>query len=231
MRCRLWHHDWKYRRKEMTGHMNLSRKTLLYTSIISVIIVVLLVGYFIFMLPSLYVAYMQDRNLDSIVELQRGYRKTGSYQIVEAKNPGATISIKVPLTGRLFYIESKLFHITAKVTDPKLQEWLDKLRAYAQNSDNIEDLEVPDFDFDEFKDTLFENINFNEEYPLQFEFELYEEGNIYQELSSKVHMISGNLIVYEANVTDGNSYYTSYMALEMTEDALVITFMPVMTPE
>jgi len=214
----------------MDGSMNLSRKTLLYSSIISVIIVSLIVGYFILMLPSLYVDYMQERNYDSIVELQKGYMKVGSYDNLEVKNPTGTITVEIPLTGNSIYVVNKFFKMTVEVQDQKMQDILEKLRYYARNKDEIKDINIDDFNLSELKDELLLDKGLLNNYPLKFEFELYKNENTFAEISSKVHMESDSLMVYESNVTDGNNYYTSYIAMGLTDTAIDVSMMPIMTP-
>lgn len=210
--------------------MNLSRKTLLYSSIISLIIMTLLVGYFILMVPSLYVAYMQDRNYDSIVSLQKGYMKTGSYDNLEVKNPSGTITIELPLSGDYFYAVNQFFKLTVHIENEELMKILDKLRYYAKNTDEINDLSKEDIPFDELKGLLSLDKLIPDSYPLQFDFEFHEDKEAYQLVSSKFHEESSKLMVYESNVTDGSNYYTSYIALGITDDSIDFTLLPVMTP-
>ncbi len=210
--------------------MNLSRKTLLYSSIISVIIVSLIVGYFILMLPSLYVAYMQDRNYASIVELQKGFMKAGSYENLEVKNPTGTITVDIPRSGNSFYLISKFFRITVDVKDRSMQELLDKLRYYAAHKDEIKNIREADFNLEDIRDKLLMDNRLPDNYPLKFELEFYQFNNTFQEISSQLHIESDDLMVYEVNVTDGHNFYTSYIAMGLTDQAISISFLPVMTP-
>lgn len=210
--------------------MNLSRKTLVYSTVISILIVSLLLGYFIFMLPSLYVAYMQDRNYTSVVNLQKGYMKTGSYDNLEVKNPGATMTVEVPLTGNTLYALNQFFKVSAEIRDQKLLKLLDKFRYYAKHTDEIKDFKKEDFSFGELKQLLSIEKYLPKDYPLNFSFEVQKDNNIFRQISSRVHRDSDKLLVLETNVTDGNNYYTSYVALGFTDEAIDITFLPVMTP-
>ena len=210
--------------------MNLSRKTFVYSSIISVIIVSLIVAYFILMLPSLYVAYMQDRNYASIVELQKGFMKAGSYENLEVKNPTGTITLDIPMSGSSFYIISKFFRIKVDVRNGDIQKVLDKLRYYATHKDVIKDLSEADFNLEDIGDKLLADSRLWNNYPLEFELELYQYNNTFQEISSRLHPESEDMMVYEANVTDGYNFYTSYIAMGLTDQAISISFLPVMTP-
>ena len=53
--------------------MSLSKKTFLYSIVLAVIMVAFVTGYVTLMLPSLYVDYVKRGDLDSAVELQKGY--------------------------------------------------------------------------------------------------------------------------------------------------------------
>ncbi|SHO53913.1 HAMP domain-containing sensor histidine kinase [Anaerocolumna xylanovorans] len=210
--------------------MNLSRKTFAYSTVISILIVSLLLGYFIFMLPSLYVAYMQDRNYSSVIKLQEGYMKTGSYDNLEVKNPSGTLTVELPLTGDTIYALNQFVRVSVKVRDEKLLQLLDKFRYYARHTDEMKDFKEEDISFDELKQLISIEQYLPADYPLNFSFEIQENNNVFRQLSSRVHRESDKLLVFESSVTDGSNYYTSYIALGLTDEVIDITFLPVMTP-
>ncbi len=72
--------------------MRLGRKNLLYSMALAGVMMVFLVGYFIYMLPSLYVEHMMEQNLKSIYEQHKAYVETGSYENVRVKNVTACFS-------------------------------------------------------------------------------------------------------------------------------------------
>ncbi len=210
--------------------MNLSRKTLVYSSIISIIIVSLIIGYFILMLPSLYVSYMQERNYNSIVNLQKGFLKSGSYDNLEVKNPSGTITVALPMTGDALYVISKIFHITVDIQDQDLLDLMNKFRYYANHMDELENFQLDEIDFDQLKDKFLKNEILQNNGPLKVQFELYDTGTLFKEVSSKLHQSSKNFFVFESNITDGYNNYTSYIAVGKTKDSIAITMMPLMTP-
>ena len=55
--------------------MKLGRKNLVYSLILAGIMLLFLVGYFIYMLPSLYVDYVMEQNLKSVKEQHNAYIK------------------------------------------------------------------------------------------------------------------------------------------------------------
>ena len=49
--------------------MGLRKKTFLYSVVLAVIMIAFIIGYFVLMLPSLYVDYVMNSNLESVVEI------------------------------------------------------------------------------------------------------------------------------------------------------------------
>ena len=83
----------------MKMKMGLSRKTFLYSIVLAVIIIAFVIGYFILMLPSLYVDYVMNSNLDSVVEVQQSYMEDRTYQGLTVKNPSSVFSMEIPKEG------------------------------------------------------------------------------------------------------------------------------------
>lgn len=211
--------------------MNLSKKTLLYSTLVSIVIVALIVGYFILMLPSLYVDYIGNSNYNSIVALQEGYMKSGSYDNLEVKNPTGTITAEIPFEGNTIYFTNKFFVATINVQDEELMGLIDKIRYYAKHKDEIENIDIDEFDLPMLRDKLLLNGELEKNYPLKFKFDVIKNDNIVKETSSELHVISDDLYVYEMRVTDSNNYYTTYMALGITEEGIAITALQLMTPQ
>ncbi len=210
--------------------MNLSKKTLLYSSILSVIIVSLIVGYFILMLPSLYVSYMLDRNYESVVRLQKSYMKVQSYENLELANPSGTLTAELPMRGNSIKLVNKFFKITIDLKRQSLIKLLDKIRYYARYPEDIKNLKEDDLNLPAIAEELFQNSLQSEDAPLNFEYSFYFNKDLFQIISSQFHVVSNQLMVYESSITDGKNYYTIYIALGVTEDAIILTFLPLMTP-
>lgn len=109
--------------------MGLRKKTFLYSIVLAVIMAAFVIGYFILMLPSLYVDYVMDSNLRSVMEIQQSYMEDRTYDKLKVKNPSAVFSIVIPGEGDEVYLEGKFFKLTAKVRDEELQRVLDGVRA------------------------------------------------------------------------------------------------------
>ena len=211
--------------------MNLSKKTFVYSAIISGTIVTLMIAYFVLMLPSLYVDYMQKSNFKSIKSIQENYIKNGNYKNISSSNPAGTATIKIPATGNEVYISNKLVSIKVTIKDKEILKVIEKARYYAANRDEIENIDKEEFNFtssigDGFKDKLFKD-----NLPLTFEFLGNDYKNVYKETSSKFNVVDEDTIIYESNVSDGSNNYTNYVALSVDKKDIIVSVFAAMTPK
>ena len=217
--------------------MGLSKKTFLYSIMLAVLMVSLVVGYFAFMLPSLYVDYVKKDNLNSIAAIQEGYMKTKSYKELMVKNPTGTFSVEIPDRGEKIYAASKFFQMSIEIKDEELKEILDSFRKYGNNPEKWKEMEG-DFSKEELidkwnviKEKLLAEGSKTEEALLEVKIDTQDNEQIYKEEYRKRHMLSDSLIVYENGVSDGSNVYITYLAIGKTEDSLVISVLPVMAPK
>lgn len=231
--------------------MGLKKKTFLYSIVLAVIMTAFIIGYFVLMLPSLYVDYVMDSNLESVTEIQTGYMKERSYENLTVKNPSSVFTMEVPNAGDQVYIAGKFFKLTLTVQDEELQALLDRTRTMVGDAGHLEQLENADgvdlFDSewqedftryfsqwqDKIRDIFAEQSLFSEDAPVTIELEQREQsgGQDYRDEYYKLHIGSGDTVVYEGGVSDGNYSYTTYIAIGRTQDALIITALPTMTPQ
>nr|MDE6606705.1 hypothetical protein [Lachnospiraceae bacterium] len=108
--------------------LKLGRRNLLYSMILAGCMLAFLVGYFVYMLPSLYVDYTMEQNLKAVKEQHRSYMETENYKEVQVKNPTSCFSVKIPDEGDSIFVVSKMFSVQVKVTDERLMEIYTELR-------------------------------------------------------------------------------------------------------
>lgn len=213
--------------------MGLRRKTFLYSVALAVIMIAFVIGYFVLMLPSLYVDYVMNSNLESAAEIQQGYMEERSYDHLTVKNPSATYTMEIPNTGDEVYIAGKFFKLTITVQDEELQNLLDCARMMMEEG-NLEQLESMSGQWQtKFKDIFAGQNLISEDAPVKVHLEQKGQSGeqVYQGEYAKMHTMSGDTIVYEAGVSDGNYSYTTYIAMGRTQDAFIITVLPTMTPQ
>lgn len=256
--------------------MGLRKKTFLYSVALAVIMIAFVIGYFVLMLPSLYVDYVMNSNLESATEIQKGYMEERSYDNLTVKNPSSVFTMEIPNAGNEVYIAGKFFKLTMTVRDEELQELLDHARTMMAETGSLEGLEdmagswtadseenagegqgttgsagsyeggeMPDSlnqemftEYlsqwqDQFKDIFTGQNLISDDAPIAIRLEQKEQNDVpvYHGEYAKLHTVSGDAIVYEAGVSDGNYSYTTYVAMGHTQDALIITVLPTMTPQ
>ncbi|NLZ83166.1 MAG: hypothetical protein GX915_05840, partial [Clostridiales bacterium] len=221
--------------------MKLIHKNFLYTAIVTSILTILVLGYFVFMLPSLYVDYMSNENYDSIIEQHRGYLKDGSYDNVKIKNP-SSMTFDIPFSNDSFVITGKAFQSTITPNTDEMKTLFMDIKIFGKsqinsfkNSDNNmnQDKITKEFEekFLEWKDAFLKQVNFLEELPFTLNTE--SDGTFFQyqwEESTKFHYLSTDTLIIEGGVADGENHYTNYIGITFNSDRIVISYLPTMTP-
>ena len=211
--------------------MNLSKKTFVYSAIISGSIVALMIAYFVLMLPSLYVDYMNKSNFKAIKSIQENYIKDGTYKNVSTINPTGTVTVKIPATGNEVFISNKLTSLKITIMDNELLKLIEKVRYYSDHKEEIKNIDKEDFGFTSNIGEFLKNKIFREDLPLSFEFLGYDYKNVYTETSSKFNVVNNEMVIYESNVSDGSNYYTNYVAMSIHNKDIIVSVFPAMTPK
>lgn len=222
--------------------MKLIHKNFLYTGIVTGILTILVLGYFIFMLPSLYVDYMSNENYDSIVKQHKSYLVDGSYKNVSIINPGC-MTIDIPYSEDFFVVTGKAFQTTITPTTDGMKKLLLDIKSFIKS--NIKSFSKADKDIDkktfsenfnekvlEWQDDFLKQANFLDNLPFtlktQSDSSYYEH---YWDESTKIHYFSKDTIFVEAGVKDGENHYTNYMGFTFNSDRVVISYLPTVTPQ
>ncbi len=212
--------------------MKLSKKTFLYSILISTLLVGMIVAYFVAMLPSLYVDYMKEQYLQSVIEAEKGYMKNRSYEGLTIHNPTGSATLEVPLEGDTLYLAGKAFRMAITIKEEKIRQVLNEIRSWLGSMDGLNKEKPKEIHWELIKEALEENSILEENSP--FEFSLSFLGNNEEMKASgnmKIHFADQKIVVFEANAADGDNQYTTYFAVGKAEDAIVISFLPVMTPQ
>lgn len=215
----------------MKSRIKLGQRNLFYSMVLAGCMLTFLVGYFVYMLPSLYVDYTMEQNLQSIREQHKMYVQSGSYADVQVKNPTACFSIKIPDVEDSIYLATKFFSVKIDVEDQKIKDLLAEfrglLKAFDQNGGGNSV-----YDTDNFSEKFAEKAkewggalggtfqNMISETALPFQIQVLEQQSMEKEYHNeyrKVHQVSDELIIFEMGVEDRSSRYINYMAVQRTE--------------
>lgn len=215
--------------------MGLSKKTFCYSILMAVLLIFFVIIYFVLMLPSLYVNYMEKENLKSVEAVQKHYMKERSYNGVKVKNPTGSITAEIPLHGSRIYLAGINYRVTVEVTDEALKDVLSQYQNAVLAADSLENVTLPDIDKETIKSLkqklLPEQLMDSQNYPLSIDAKVDTGLSEFKEKPSRIHLITNNLIIFEGGVKDKMNDYTSYFAAGKTEDSLILSFLPVMTPQ
>lgn len=222
--------------------MKLIHKNFLYTAIVTGILTILVIGYFVFMLPSLYVDYMYNENYNSIIEQHRGYLKDGSYDNVNIKNP-SSLTLDIPLSHDSLVVTGKTFQSTITPNTDEMRALFMDIKSYGKSligsfrkSDNKLSQDVIAEEFEEklleWKDAFLKQVTLLEELPFTLRTKSNTSFSEYLwEETTKIHYLSKDTLVIEAGVADGENHYTNYIGLTFNSDRIVISYLPTMTPQ
>lgn len=210
----------------------LDRKNRLYSILLAVILLGCLTGYFICMLPSLYVSYRMEQNLKSVALQHETYMETGSYDGVRLANPLACFSVKIPDEGDCVIFTSQSWKLELRADTPESKEAFSQLRQLMHRYKEW------DFPEDYGEEQFFEEVEawldgWKEQsvsLPVSIDFQIADNMEFDSD-SAKLHLISDDVMILEATVGDGMNFYTNYIAMGETEDALVFTCLPVVTSD
>ena len=231
--------------------MELGRKNLVYSMALAGSMVLFLVGYFMYMLPSLYVDHVMELNLKSIQQQHKNYVEKRSYEDVQVRNSTACYSMEIPKEGSYILITGKAFSAKLIIRDQRVYEILKRCRRkmdslMAFGKDTLPNTEEGDA-----------GENNPQEWPADMEEELEELAGIFRETiagdtvlpveirllglqdldgmyfgeSVRYHYYSDDTVIMETSISDENNHYTNYIAMGQTGESFILSYLPVVAPE
>lgn len=208
--------------------MGLGRKNLVYSLALAGAMMMFLIGYFMYMLPSLYVDYTMEQNLQSVREQHNDYVRTGSYEGVAVKNSAACFSMEILMDEDRIFVTGKSFSAEIIVKEQRLQGILERCRKkIGVLSDSHFDIKG---ELEELSD-VFTELMEKDFWPIEFRLlNRWEEEEFFNE-SVKVHFYSDHMYIIEAGIEDSENHYTNYIVFEQREGSIVFTLLPVVAPD
>ena len=213
--------------------MNLSKKTFMYSALLSGMILALILIYFIVMLPSLYTDYLSKSHYQAIKKIQEDYINDEDYSNIYSPNPSGTISLRIPSSGKDIYASNTFgtTKITIKDDEVDLINLLDEIRKYANNIDDERQFDNYDIEVVEILKKSFLKENFIDDLPVKFEAIKSSNNNIFTEGNSKMNIVGEDTMILELNSFDGINNYTIFSAMTINEGDIIISLLNVMTPK
>ncbi len=214
----------------------MAQKNLFYSVLLAAVMLTFLVGYFTLMLPSLYVAYMKEQDLESIKLQHRAFVETGTYDGVQVKNPTACASWKIPFKGDSIDLTTKLISLRITAHDNSIKELLKELQNSVQNYENMDSFREYQTIFqDKMSDWQRELTKIYQtkvQLPVSVDIlSKQDTDNLYYGESITMHTDNGRSVIMEFNISDDQNQYTNYLAMEQVKDGIAFTVLPVVTPQ
>lgn len=221
--------------------MKLGKKNLCYSLVLAGIMLLLLVGYFICMLPSLYVEHTKEENLNAIKKQHKAYVENGSYDNVQVKNPIACFSVFIPDEGNHIFAAGKAFSVEVVLTDETLGKILKECRTllrdakFGESAVSYEEAEKKmQQNMEEWGKTITEVLKGKNSQEIPLDIHILAAADMdamYHDSTVKYHVGEKDMLVVEMAISDAENNYTSYLAMGRTENGMVFSFLPVMTPD
>ncbi len=212
--------------------MRLGRKNLWYSMILAGVMLLFLVGYFTLMLPSLYVDYVMEQNLQSVCRQHRAYVKNGSYEGVRVRNSTACMSLEIPKEGNTLRITGKTYSAEITLQDIRLRQVLCSFRRSFLESEGETDRNFDGMlaELEGLSDVWQEMFSGNKPASLKWLYLKDMDGEFFNE-STKIHTYSDGFIVLESSIEDSVNRYVNYIAAESDAERVILSFLPVVAPE
>lgn len=213
--------------------MKLSKKVFLYTGATTFLVGLVIIGYFIFMLPGLYVDYKNDKYIEQISEVQK------SLVAGEDENLGELItdniylmSVQLPESGYEFKLLNQYFSSTVEVIRPELKELIDSMRkSFVQMSSSNEDSKDIDIEFDTKQwEDLSKEFQFNQMVTIK-------------EFKNNIQMLDDSAVISDfkqledgskmmiSQIESNKTQFTNIIAFKQKNGVYYITFASTMTPQ
>ena len=108
--------------------MKLGSKTFLYSVVISLIVGIVIFSYMIFLMPSMYMDYKENQNLESAKSAMKYFKKHESLKNFKTGDTN-TLGIVIPGKGYTIKITGPSFNGTIEAVSPVSKELVDQFRA------------------------------------------------------------------------------------------------------
>lgn len=219
--------------------MKLGKKNLIYSLILAILLLGFLVGYFIYMLPSLYVNYSNELSLRSVRRQHEAYLTDGSYENITVQNPTACLSLKVPFEGESISVAGLFYSATVTANSDELLEILKVFQQYlktaSQDTSSLSSEQARE-DISSLSERLITVLgaSMTDMSSLPFSIDVHSTAtaeDFYFGNFMVFHPISDDFFILEAGVYDSSVRYVSYIAISSTSDAYVISILPMVTSE
>lgn len=207
--------------------MNLSKKTFIYSIILTGLVSLLAVIYLVFMLPSLYAENRIQEYRNQLIDTHEKYTNDGNYDNVSVYNYFNILSIKIPKNSYTINLCNSFANINIDIQDDFLRKQIDNLRTYGfeyfDNKDIADEISHKMKELaDGFKNDLMNKFKVDVEFSNMTKNNDFFEKHAY----SNKKYVKNKIFLVENVLEDNNSnIYLSSIAMSNDENGYTITFL------
>ncbi|QIK70818.1 HAMP domain-containing histidine kinase [Erysipelothrix sp. HDW6C] len=213
--------------------MKLSRKVFLYTAATTFLVGVLIIGYFVFMLPGLYTDYKLESFRNSVTQSQSNMMEGKPCTIdAETIETYSSMSLAIPDTGYTIKACNTFMSVDLTLEDETLKHVFDQMRTVMKSIDSADvdfEEELAKIDFEQLQ-SLFGNTQFNN----LVSAENFEGIQTFVESSNAIQdytITADGSLVMSVEVGNDANRFMNYVAFGEKEGAIFITVGSAMTPK
>ncbi len=220
--------------------MKLAQKTLLYSVLVALGVVLLLLGWMIWLLPGVYLQQLQENAIAGATALHRHWLDTGSYSEQNETVSQLPFGIRLPESGYRLAVETSFMSADLYLEEPELRQSLDAVRGQLLELENTADqdadpeisraeLDAVPFGLDIPK--LLRQLGFSDPgSPLYLAVRRLETGNVsFRDALVSLRRLDDGFVLF-TRVEMGPVRYANIIALSRMDGSYYCTFVPATLP-
>lgn len=202
--------------------MKLTKRTLLYSIILTVATASFILFYLLFLMPSLYLNNMKETNYQVSKSFMEDIIREDSLKDITFPSKFSTYVLEIPNVGNTLTISNDISSFDLTLKNEKLMALMDKIRSIDINNSNANS-SLKQEDFSNFWEELLKSVsneNFKVSKPL--------DSNEIMELStSEIKFHSGkNYVLIENSIMENKNLYTTFFGIAKKEGKTYFSMMP-----
>ncbi|MDI9469146.1 MAG: ATP-binding protein [Bacillota bacterium] len=221
--------------------MKLAQKTLLYSVLVASGVVLLLLGWMIWLLPGVYLQQLQENAITGATSLHRHWLDTGSYSKPDEAVSQLPFGICLPDTGYRLGVETITMSADLHIEEPELRQSLDAIRSQLLELESMarqdSDPEISRGELDEASldldiPKLLRQLGLSDpESPFYLDIQRLDTGNVtFRDALASFRRLDDNGFVIFTRVEVGPVRYANIIALSRQGGSFYCTFVPTTLP-
>ena len=211
--------------------MKLTTKVLLYTALTTLTVGLLIIGYFMFMLPGLYVEHKLNQNVNIVATTLEQTRENNGCDIALQNHDVMNATFRLAKTSGNYelLVCTNYSSSTIVVQDDSLQSIMDQLRLIPtaiKNGEPVTEIDFSGFDLSKY------SANFNNDALFTVVDHAFRDfGTSFQVDSERIYQKGDSVQVMSSQVSNDSVNYTNYIGFTENSENILVTVATTLTPK